>query len=59
VLAVEGAESGDEIRQGDKVVGRITSAVADRALAYVRVEVPDDAELAVGTNGKTARTLHA
>jgi len=59
VLEVEGAESGDEIRQGDKVVGRITSAVADRALGYVRVEVPDDAELAVGANGKTARTLPA
>ena len=59
VLEVEGAESGDEVRRGDKVVGRITSAVADRALGYVRVEVPDDAELAVGANGKTARTLHA
>ncbi len=41
-----------EIRSGDKVVGRITSAVRDNgkvlALAYVRVEVPDGAELAVG-----------
>ena len=59
VLVVEGAEAGDEIRQGEKVVGRITSAVADRALGYVRVEVPADVDLAVGTNGKTARTLHA
>ena len=58
-LEVDDADPGDEIRQGDKVVGRITSAVADRALGYVRVEVPDDAELAVGTNGKTARTLPA
>ena len=58
-LEVDGAVPGDEIRQGDKVVGRITSAVADRALGYVRVEVPDDAELEVGANGKTARTLPA
>jgi tRNA-modifying protein YgfZ len=59
VLEVDRADPGDEIRQGDKVVGRITSAVADRALGYVRVEVPDDAELAIGANGKTARTLPA
>ena len=59
VLEVEGAESGDEIRYGDKVVGRITSSVTDRALGYVRVEVPDDAELAVGAGGKTACTLPA
>ena len=59
VLDVEGAEPGDEVRHGDKVVGRVTSAIADRALGYVRVEVPDDAELAVGASGKTARTLPA
>jgi folate-binding protein YgfZ len=58
-LEVEGSAPGDEIRHGEKVVGRITSAVADRALGYVRVEVPDNAELAVGGNGKTARTLRA
>jgi tRNA-modifying protein YgfZ len=58
-LEVEGAEPGDEIRYGDKAVGRITSAVADRALGYVRVEVPDDAELTVGTGAKTARALPA
>jgi len=58
-LEVEGAEPGDEIRHGDKVVGRITSAVADRALGYVRVEVPGDAELTIGASGKTARTLPA
>ena len=55
VLQVEGAEPGDEIRHGEKVVGRVTSAVADRALGYVRVEVPADAELSIG--GKTGRTL--
>jgi folate-binding protein YgfZ len=58
-LEVDDAQPGDEIRQGDKVVGRITSAVADRARGYVRVEVPDDAELAVGANGKTARPVRA
>jgi len=41
-----------ELVYGDKVVGRVTSAVPDAdgtvvALAYVRVEVPADAELAV------------
>jgi len=59
VLDVERAEPGDEVRHGEKVVGRVTSAIADRALGYVRVEVPDDAELAVGAGGKTARTLPA
>jgi folate-binding protein YgfZ len=58
VLDVEGEEvphRDDEVRHGEKVVGRITSAVRGRALAYVRVEVPDDAELQVG--GAKAR-LH-
>jgi folate-binding protein YgfZ len=50
VLDVEGAASGDEIRLGEKTVGRVTSAVPGRALAYVRVEVPDDAMLDVGGN---------
>ena len=59
VLEVESAEQGDEIRAGDKVVGRVTSAVGGRALAYVRVEVPVDAELEVGTDRKTGRTLSA
>jgi folate-binding protein YgfZ len=59
VLQVGGAEPGDEVRHGEKVVGRVTSAVRDRALGYVRVEVPEDAELAVGPNGKTARTVSA
>jgi folate-binding protein YgfZ len=59
VLQIAGAEPGDEVRHGEKVVGRVTSAVRDRALGYVRVEVPEDAELAVGPNGKTARTVSA
>jgi folate-binding protein YgfZ len=41
-----------EVVHGGKVVGRVTSAVRARdgirALAYVRVEVPDDAPLRVG-----------
>jgi tRNA-modifying protein YgfZ len=44
-----------EIRLGDKVVGRVTSAVPGLALGYVRVEVPDEAELSV--NARRAR-LH-
>jgi folate-binding protein YgfZ len=43
----ERAEQADEVRHGDRVVGRVTSAVAGLALAYIRVEVPDDAELKV------------
>jgi tRNA-modifying protein YgfZ len=48
VLDVERASPGDEIRFGEKAVGRITSAVPGVALGYVRAEVPDDAELEVG-----------
>jgi folate-binding protein YgfZ len=55
VLDVEGARPGDEIRHGETVVGRVTSAVGDLALGYVRVEVPADAELDV--SGRRAR-LH-
>jgi folate-binding protein YgfZ len=47
VLEVESAQPGDEIRLGDKTVGRVTSAVPGVALGYVRVKVPDDAELDV------------
>jgi folate-binding protein YgfZ len=53
VLDVESAQPGDEIAFGGKVVGRVTSAVAEKALGYVRVEVPDDAELDVA--GRPAR----
>jgi folate-binding protein YgfZ len=34
---------------GEKEVGRVTSAVPGLALAYVRAEVPDDAELRIGS----------
>ena len=36
-----------EIVHGGKVVGRVTSAVDGLALGFVRVDVPDDAELLV------------
>ena len=55
VLEISAARPGDEIRFGEKVVGRITSAVPGVALGYVRAEVPDGAALTVG--GETAR-LH-
>jgi folate-binding protein YgfZ len=56
VLELAGAVAPEsEVRHGDKVVGRVTSSVPGLALAYVRVEVPDDAELAV--DGQKAR-LH-
>jgi folate-binding protein YgfZ len=46
VLEIEGeAEPGDELQLEGKTVGRITSAVKGVALAYVRVEVPEDATL--------------
>jgi folate-binding protein YgfZ len=55
VLDVEAAEPGDEIVYDGKAVGRVTSSVGAVALGYVRVEVPDDAELSV--DGAPAR-LH-
>jgi tRNA-modifying protein YgfZ len=49
-----------EIRFQDRVVGRVTSAAASEdgvvALAYVRREVPEEAELEVGRG--RARSLH-
>ena len=49
VLEVDSARPGDEIRLGEKVVGRVTSAADGLALAYVRTEVPEDAELEIGS----------
>jgi folate-binding protein YgfZ len=57
VLAVKQATPGDQLVYEGKTVGRITSAVPGRALAYVRVEVPADAELEVG--GVVAKTVRA
>jgi tRNA-modifying protein YgfZ len=45
VLELENARPGDELVYEDKVVGRVTSAVPGRALAYVRREVPEEARL--------------
>ncbi|MGZ4400598.1 MAG: CAF17-like 4Fe-4S cluster assembly/insertion protein YgfZ [Gaiellaceae bacterium] len=62
VLELEGAELPPydaEIRDGERVVGRITSAARDRdgasvvALGYVRREVAEEASLSVA--GRTAR----
>ena len=62
VLSLAGVEPvpyDAEITFGDKAVGRVTSSARDGdeilALGYVRVEVPDDAELSV--EGRRAR-LH-
>jgi tRNA-modifying protein YgfZ len=57
VLEVDGgsAESGAPVTYAGKEVGRITSAVPGLALGYVRVEVPDDAELQIGS---TSARLH-
>jgi folate-binding protein YgfZ len=55
VLEVDSAQPGDELQYEGKVVGRVTSAVDGRALGFVRVEVPDNARLEVGSDEKTAR----
>jgi folate-binding protein YgfZ len=48
LLEVEGApEPETQVVRGEKVVGRITSSVEGLALAYLRTDVPDDAELTV------------
>jgi tRNA-modifying protein YgfZ len=49
VLQVEGTPAPEtEVRLGQKVVGRVTSSVPRLALAYVRTDVPENAELTVG-----------
>jgi folate-binding protein YgfZ len=53
VLEVESARPGDEIQHEGKTVGRVTSAVPGLALGYIRVEVPDNAALAIA--GSAAR----
>ncbi|MGZ4290048.1 MAG: CAF17-like 4Fe-4S cluster assembly/insertion protein YgfZ [Gaiellaceae bacterium] len=56
VLEVAGTPAPETpVVHGEKDVGRVTSAVEGLALAYVRVQVPDDAVLTVG--GAPAR-LH-
>jgi tRNA-modifying protein YgfZ len=57
VLELDGirVSQADEVRLGEQVVGRVTSSVPGLALAYVRTEVPADAELTVA--GQRARIL--
>ena len=56
VLDVEGTpEPETEVLHGEKAVGRVTSSVSGLALAYVRTDVPADAELSVGGARATAR----
>jgi folate-binding protein YgfZ len=56
VLDVDGdALPGDELSLDGKVVGRITSVARGVALAYVRTEVPDDAQLQLAAKAGFAR----
>src|SRR4051812_45946174 len=56
VLEVDGAPAPETpVVLDGKDVGRVTSAVPGLALAYVRVEVPDDATLDVGGSTATLR----
>jgi len=56
VLEIDGeATPGDELVLDGKKVGRITSAVPGLALGYVRVEVPNDAQLVLGAKPGFAR----
>jgi tRNA-modifying protein YgfZ len=56
VLDVEGAPGpGDELLWKGKTVGRVTSAVDGVALGYVRVEVPQSAELTFAAKPGFAR----
>ena len=56
VLEVEGVPAAETpVVHGEKEVGRVTSSVDGLALAYVRVEVPDDAELTVAGVGARLR----
>ena len=56
ILDVNGEVSpGDELILDGKTVGRITSAVPGIALAYVRTEVPEDAQLQIAAKAGVAR----
>jgi tRNA-modifying protein YgfZ len=50
-----GAHAGDDLTLDGKKVGRITSSANGVALGYVRVEVPDDAELVAGSGHARVR----
>jgi folate-binding protein YgfZ len=56
VLEIEGsAEEGTELLLDGKTVGRITSSVPGLALGYVRVEVPENAQLELAARPGFAR----
>ena len=56
VLEIEGeAAPGDELKHGDKTVGRITSTANGVALGYVRTEVAEDEELQIAAKAGSAR----
>jgi tRNA-modifying protein YgfZ len=57
VLKVEGAEPGAELLWEGKAVGRVTSAVSDIALGYVRTEVPAGAVLEVSGSAQKQATV--
>jgi tRNA-modifying protein YgfZ len=57
VLEVKGAEPGAELVWEGKVVGRVTSAVSDVALGYVRTEVPAGAVLEVSGPSPNQATI--
>jgi folate-binding protein YgfZ len=58
VLEAEAAAPGDELTHEGRVVGRVTSAVPGRALAYVRAEVPAGAELSL-PSGDSAHVVES
>jgi folate-binding protein YgfZ len=51
VIEADAVEAGMELSWDGKTVGRVTSAVSGVGLAYVRVEVPDDAALELSGGG--------
>jgi tRNA-modifying protein YgfZ len=56
VLELDGdAPAGTELLREGKIVGRITSSVPGLALGYVRVEVPEDAQLELAAKAGFAR----
>ena len=56
ILEIDGdAAPGDELTLDEKVVGRITSIVPGLALAYVRTEVPESAQLQIAAKAGSAR----
>jgi tRNA-modifying protein YgfZ len=57
VLEVKGAQPGAELVWEGKVVGRVTSAVSDVALGYVRTEVPAGAVLEVSGPSPNQATI--